>query len=633
MSEKKISYMDRSFEDYRKSLRELVSTYYPELANDFDDASIGSWIVDLVSAIGDNLSYHIDSVYSETNIDTARQVNSLFSIARSNGLKVPGPTSSVVELTFSVVLPADGKKPNYDYAPIIKANSKVKAGNGTYFETVEDVDFAEQFNRDGFSNRTVKPYGSNSTHITHYMVSKTVMAVSGESVILKEVVNSSMLVPFYEFVLPFKNIIGIDSIIFKGGCFNNDPSSNEFSIDEEFVSKDGVDIYRYFEVDSLAQLYRWGDDSSENGVSYVSNGEVMVTKGAWKPITQKFITEYNENGYLKITFGSGENNGHSMDMVSNNSVYANHVISKMIYNNNLGKRLPKDTTMYIKYRVGGGKESNVAANTITTLANIDCVFNNVSQNLSEQDKNNVYSSITVTNKQPSVSGNNSPNSNELRQMIKYNNSAQERCVTVKDYENRVKMMPSRYGCVFRVSSIEENNKIMLYVLNLDHKGNLTKQMNDTLIHNITEYLSKYRTMNDFVEIKPARIINLGFDLSVFVDKTYTVEFVVRQCIDKIKAYMDVNGRYIGDDLFIGDLEKEIGKIDGVLNLISLDVYNIVGDGVKYSSDMTTQPTTTIDSFRHRILVEETDYMIYTNSNEMFEIKNPSEDIRVFVKTR
>ena len=49
--------------------------------------------------------------------------------------------------------------------------------------------------------------------------------------------------------------------------------------------------------------------------------------------------------------------------------------------------------------------------------------------------------------------------------------------------------------------------------------------------------------------------------------------------------------------------------------------------------MTTQPTTTIDSFRHRILVEETDYMIYTNSNEMFEIKNPSEDIRVFVKTR
>jgi hypothetical protein len=206
-------------------------------------------------------------------------------------------------------------------------------------------------------------------------------------------------------------------------------------------------------------------------------------------------------------------------------------------------------------------------------------------------------------------------------------------MTLKDYEQRVCMMPSRYGCVFRVSAVEENNKIMLYVLNLDNDGKLSKQFNETLIYNMTEYLSKYRTLNDFVEIKPARIINVGFDVSIFVDKTYTVEYVVKECIETIKSYMDVNKRQLGEDIFIGDLEKEIGKIDGVVNLINLDVVNIVGDGSDYSSDMTTQQTTDIDGKNYRITLKDTDYTLYSNSNEMFEIKNPSSDIRIFVKTR
>lgn len=632
MSEKKISYMDRSFEDYRESLREMVKAYYPELSNDFDDASIGSWLIDLISAVADNLSYHIDSVYTETNINTANQVNSLFSIARSNGFKVPGPTCSLVELTFSVVLPANGDKPNYVYAPVIKANSKVKAGNGTYFETVEDIDFKEQFNRHGVSDRTEMPYGTKSGKITHYLITKTVMAISGESHILKESVNSSMLTPFYELVLPFKNVVGIESIIFKNGIFNDNPTSNEFAIDDEHVNYNGVDIYRYFEVDSLAQLYRWGD-----AVSYEdSKGDTYITRGAWKPLTQKFITEYNENGYLKVIFGAGDSSTKNVDVLKGNTTYAQHVISKMVYNNNLGKKMPSNTTMYVKYRVGGGKEANVPANTITTLSNINCEFIHACDRNSQEEnrlKNEIYASISVTNKQPSISGKNSPTVDELRMLIKYHNASQERCMTLKDYEQRVCMMPSRYGCVFRVSAVEENNKIMLYVLNLDNDGKLSKQFNETLIYNMTEYLSKYRTLNDFVEIKPARIINVGFDVSIFVDKTYTVEYVVKECIETIKSYMDVNKRQLGEDIFIGDLEKEIGKIDGVVNLINLDVVNIVGDGSDYSSDMTTQQTTDIDGKNYRITLKDTDYTLYSNSNEMFEIKNPSSDIRIFVKTR
>lgn len=51
MSEKKISYLDRTFEDYRRSLLNYVKMYYPQLTDRFDDATIGSWLIDLVASI------------------------------------------------------------------------------------------------------------------------------------------------------------------------------------------------------------------------------------------------------------------------------------------------------------------------------------------------------------------------------------------------------------------------------------------------------------------------------------------------------------------------------------------------------------------------------------------------------
>ena len=77
MSNNKISYLNKNFDDYKNSLREYVEQYYPQIASDFNDASIGSWLIDLVAAVGDNLSYYIDKAVNETNIDTATQSTSI----------------------------------------------------------------------------------------------------------------------------------------------------------------------------------------------------------------------------------------------------------------------------------------------------------------------------------------------------------------------------------------------------------------------------------------------------------------------------------------------------------------------------------------------------------------------------
>jgi hypothetical protein len=106
--EKGISYLNRTFYDYRNSLMDYTKQYYPELEDEFNDASIGSWLLDVVSNIGDNLSYHIDRVYQETNIDSANEKSSVYALARNNGFKIPGPKASIAEVVFSCELPVNG---------------------------------------------------------------------------------------------------------------------------------------------------------------------------------------------------------------------------------------------------------------------------------------------------------------------------------------------------------------------------------------------------------------------------------------------------------------------------------------------------------------------------------------------
>lgn len=672
MSEKKISYLSRNFDDYKKSLVEFTKQYYPNVAESLNDASIGSWLVDMVAAVSDNLSYHIDRVYGETNIETAQERGSIYAIARSNGFKIPGPKGAMTEVKFSCHLPvysvnngdSSFNNPNWRFAPVIKKGTKLSSGSHI-FEVMEDIDFKEQFDDNGFSNREIFPKVNSNGVITIYEVTKTVTVIAGESKVYKQVINSNSVKPFMEIQIPDRNIMNIESIIFKnGGNYNTIPHNNEFYINSEYISAEdnpyGTETRRFFEVNSLLEQYRWGDDISNNveGNQITSNSNkvtygymysdanintpiptTVITKGQWYPLTQKFITEYTDKGYLKVIFGSGKSSNQMVD-INNASGFTRAQISRMINNDAMGVLPPKDGnwTMFIKYRVGGGTSSNIAAGSLTNIVYLDAEIGTCIYTLDEQKiANAVRNSITVTNTIPSVSGKDIPTIEELRNMIKYNNAAQERCVTLKDYENRILMMPPKYGCPFRVSATEENNKVMLYLIGLDNDGYLTPTMPEQMIKNIINYLSMYRSLNDFVEIKSGRIINLSFEADVFVDKNYNPGDVVKNIINTIKNYMDVNKRYIGEDIFVGDIQKEISKVDGVLNLIDLRVYN--EHGRNYSQVMTPQQIKPFDSYgereegRDEIDLIESDYVLITESDSIFELKFPETDIKVRVKTR
>jgi hypothetical protein len=86
MANRKISYATRDYQAIRTELLNYVRTYYPELIQDFNDASVFSVFLDLNAAVADNLNYNIDRSIQETVLQYAQQRSSVYNFERTYGL-------------------------------------------------------------------------------------------------------------------------------------------------------------------------------------------------------------------------------------------------------------------------------------------------------------------------------------------------------------------------------------------------------------------------------------------------------------------------------------------------------------------------------------------------------------------
>lgn len=677
MAENKLSYLNRNFDDYRQSIIDITRQYYPDVFENLNDASVGAWLIDILSDIGDNLNYHIDRNVQETYLDSSKEFTSIQNIARTNGLRIPYKKAALVEIELSCRLPLFERGDNGDgdmmadesYCPYVKRGTLFSNGTTT-FELVHNINFKEQFNEDGLSDRQIIPNRDSNGTIISYTYKKLAIASASQTRIMKKVVSSDEITPFMEVMINDSNVLGVDSIIVKDGTnINTDPQFNEFFIDEEtYKDNSGKPVDRFFEVDNLIDQYRFGYEVKETTVhnhTYYSPvwsneevaeikdeqgnviGEILlrkIAKGKWKRLKNKFITEYTDDWKLKVIFGAGIRNKYGV-IPQDAKLFTQYQMSRMLANDYMGVLPKSESTMYILYRIGGGEISNIAAGTLTNIISLNIeIEGNQGDSLCSEKIRDVRKSMAVTNTTPSYGGKNEPTTEEIRYMIKYNTSSQNRCVTLKDYISRISKIPAKFGCPFRHNAIEENNKIVIYTLGLDYEGHLTNFLSETVADNIKNYLSQYRMINDFVEIKSGKIINLAFRLTVYLDKSYDKSEVTKRIIDLVYDYMDIRKHLMGDDIFVGDLEKEISKLDGVINLVKMRIFNKVGEG--YSTDRSTQQLVNIsdcdfeelDTYdgqtnQNEINLEKSDYMLFSEADSMFEIKYKNRDIEVIVKTR
>ena len=601
---KQISYGVRDFASLRNELVKLTKQYYPDLISNFNDASIYSVLLDLNAAVSDNLHFHIDRVWQETMLDFAQETQSLFHIAKTYGIRLPGARPSVALCDFSINVPVYSDKEDERYEGILKAGAQV-SGGGQVFETLDDVDFSSPFNSRGETNRLKIPNFNTNNKLVSYTITKREPVVNGISRIYRKVINENDQKPFLQLYLPERNVLGVTSVIHKNGTgYNANPTSDEFMLSAN----------KWYEVKSLIEDKVFIENPTD-----ASDSDIFKA-GDYVKVTKKFYTEYTPEGYFSLTFGSG-----NVDPMDNLDDYMSGTmkvnLATFLNNTSLGEIPKPNTTLFVKYRVGGGKDTNIGVNVITTMDSYDFAVNGPNSSLNNQTSQ----SMRVTNITPAIGGSDAPTIEEMRNMISYNFSAQNRAVTLNDYKSVIENMPSTYGAPAKVNVMEEDNKVRIKLLSYDEQGNLIDTVSNTLKNNVINYLANYRMLNDYLDIQSGEVIDLGLEVDLVVNKNESSTDIIKDVISQITDFFSITKRKMGDPLLVGNLYKEIGNVGGVVNVVDIRVFNKIGGN--YSSAEVAQAYE--DENTKEIL--QSDNTIFMKSNQIFQIRFPNIDIKIRTK--
>jgi hypothetical protein len=601
-----VQYGSRTFGQIRGDLISLIRQMYPEILSDFTDSSVGAMLIDLNAGVSNNLSVNTDRAFQETQLEYAQQRASILNIAKNMGFNIPARRPSVTVVDFSVVVPVLGNAPDASYYPVLEAGAQV-LGGGKIFETQANIDWNSSVSNLGDPNRSIIPNLNTNGIPVNYTVTKREVVINGGTTVYKKIINTADVISFFSLTLPDPDVIEIEGVyLIEGTNYSTTPT-------DEFTAEN-----RYYEVDYLAQQRVFIEDGLASSANTTTNNLKAAT---WIDVTKKFIKEYTPKGYCKLTFGSGDSDvnafkeGLLKEGVSNRSFLEN-----FLNNTALGEKLKANYTLFVQYRTGGGVSSNIGSGVLTQLGSY-----NLRVNGSRQDQNQqVQRSLRTNNPIPAIGGNDGLSTEQIRQLIKYNFSSQNRDVTLTDYLLQVYKMPGKFGSPYRANAFKINNKVVISILGIGDDGKLSNTSNSLLKSNIAEYLTEYRMINDYIEIKDGKIYNLAFEIDVYVENTADNQ-IANNIITLVTDYFDINSHEMNQDIFLGRLQKEILDANGVINVVGIKVFNKVGG--QYSSNTIAQGI--INTTTGEIKIENN--TIYSTQDSMFEIKYPEKDIKVLLR--
>jgi hypothetical protein len=605
-----IQYGSRTFGEIRTDLIAYIRQAYPEVLADFTDSSIGAMLIDLNAGVGNNLAINTDRAFQETQLEYAQLRSSLLNIAKNMGFNIPARRPSVTVIDFTATIPVLGDRPDASYYPILAPGAQV-LGGGKIFETQDTIDWNSPVSNLGDANRSIIPNLNSNGTVVSYNVTKAEVVINGSTSIFKRIINTSDVIPFFTLTLPDPNVIEIEGVILLEGInYSSNPPISDFN-----PSRDGIDgINHYYEVDYLAQQRVFVEEPTPSTVA-------GIKAARWIDITKKFIKEYTPNGYCKLTFGSGDadanafKNGFIKEGVNNR-----YFLENFLNNTALGEKLKSNYTLFVRYRTGGGISSNLGTGVLTQLGGYTLRVAG-----SRQDWNqNVQRSLNVNNPISAIGGNDGLSNEQIRQLIKYNFSSQQRDVSLTDYLLQIYKMPGKFGSPFRANAFKLNNKVVISMLGIGSNGKLSNTSNTLLKENITEYLSQFRMINDYIEVKDGKIFNLAFDIDVYVENIADNQ-IANSIINIVTDYLNVNNYEMNENIFLSKLQRQIMEANGVINVVSIKVYNKVGG--QYSNNTISQEILSTATGEIKII----NNTIYSTEDSMFEIRFPEKDIKVFLR--
>ena len=567
MSQKKppISYTSRDFNSIKQDLINYAKVYYPNTYKDFNEASFGSLMVDMVSYVGDILSFYVDYQTNETLLDTAIEENSIARIAKQLGYKFNSTPSATGQAAFFVSVPAtsNGSGPDTDLVPILKAGTLVSSDSGVIYTLSEDIDFAN-------ANTEIKvsAVDANGTPTTSaYKAYGNI--VSGE--LTQETIDVGDFERFLKLKLSGENVTSIISVV--------DSDGNE-----------------YYEVDYLSQntVFRAIRNIGDN-----SESAPYILRSMYVP--RRFTVEHTLDNETFLQFGFGSETEIENKSFPDPTAAALKLNGKEFFSDTsfdpsqvlktekLGI-VPINTTLTISYRKNTIDTVNAGVGSITTVVDSKIEFRKSS--IANSTALQQISAFEVDNEEPIVGNVSLPTAEEIRVRAIDNYAAQNRAVTKQDYISLVYRMPAQFGAIKRANITQDTNSskrnLNLYVISEASDGSLT-EASSTLKENLKNWLSHYKMVNDSVDILDASIVNIGINFEIIgeLEKDFTI--ILNDAIDALKEKY-LTKQDLGEPFYYSDVYTTLNDVDGVVDTTSVEAVRKTGTGYSPSQFDISQNT-------------------------------------------
>lgn len=595
--ERSISLLNKDFDGFRKSLIKFSQAHMSGVFSDFNETSPGMAFLEMTAYVGDVLSFYMDQQFNELRQDTARQLDNVVAFAKSKGYRPQGKRAARGIVQFAIEVPAttntSGEVIPSDFnTPILMKGAQCEGPNGTVFETLENVFFTSSLDRSVTGSRFDQTTGLP----TYFAIRKPVEVIAGKT--QEESFTITDFEKFKTIELSESDVIEVIEV--------TDSEGNE-----------------WLEVDYLAQDWVFdqvtNQDSDATDVPYV----LKLVAAPRRFITDKDIV----TGKTKLIFGAGDGINFDDELIPNLADYSLPLAGRRIFSSysidprnflktrSLGLS-PYNTVLNIKYRVGGGSNTNVAPKTIRNVLKAELVFS--STNVDPIVKSIVEGSIGCNNPTRTDGGADEESVTEIKINSDAFYASQNRVVTREDIIARILSLPSKFGKPDKVYVKKSNDNTIameVFVLSRDSDGNLVIA-SPTLKKNIKTYLSKYRMLTDGIDIFDSNIINLKCNFGVVVSSKFNKSEVLAKCLDVVSDYLSRDKMQIGQPIVLSDLSAEIQNVNGVISVYELKFSNLVGtiDDFSYSS------------VRFDPLANLKNNILYCPENSIFEIKFPRKNI-------
>ena len=449
------------------------------------------------------------------------------------------------------------------------------------------------------------PNFDSSGKLLNYTIVKREVVVNGITKVYKRVITPNDVRPYLELFLPEKNVLGISSVLLKQGTqYSTIPNPQDFL---------SIGPDRWYEVDALVQDRVFIEDPTK-----VSD-QPGIKVGRYITTSNKFISEYTPEGFCKMTFGGGNISAEEQlrEFARDGKGFD---LSRYTNNYSMGAALTPNTTLFVQYRIGGGLASNIGINTINQIGTVSFAVNGPSETVNKS----VINSLQCNNVTAAIGGANQPTLEDVRNMVSFNFAAQNRAVTVNDYNSILRTMPAQYGAPAKVAITEENNKIRIKMLSYDTNGSLTNVVSNTLKQNVANYLSNYRMINDYISIEAAETIDLSVTVDVVLDNSQNQGAIVAKTIQIVGDFFNPLVRELGQNVNISELRRLIQAENGIVSISDISFFNQVGG--QYSSSQTSMPYS--DPLTRQI--KPTADTLFATPTQIYQIRYPNKDINIRV---